>query len=599
MTYLRDYHKEHTSNQSVDSHLIKKILRYLIPYKTQIIVCIVLLLLAKGFDAVVPALLGQLTNEILGESILFPSLYLHIGIVMGMLILSYIFEGSEIILKTIIGQKAILRLRQEVYGHLLHLPLKYYDKHTVGRLITRTIHDVDQIDQMFSESVIPILGNIFLFVIMLTLVLFLEWKIGILFLLLIPIVFWFTNKFRIDQRQCYEVVRSIVSALNGFVQENLMGVSTIRNFGLQKRQKEIFDEINEDYCTAYVESIHNFSFFIAAIDFLQGLALILAFVLISLTLPEGASFDAGMFLTFSLYMLMFFRPLADMTERYNILQSAVAASERVFDLLETQSEPISENPLPLTGIDSIEFSHVWFAYKDENWVIKDFSLKINQGESVAVVGATGAGKSTLMSLLLRYYSPQQGEILINGIDHKLFDLYELRKQFGVVLQDPVIFSGTIEENVRFYAPDILDERVQAACGEAGLNKLLSKLPKGIKQEIGEHGKTLSAGEKQLISVARALAHESTVILLDEATANIDSETEQVIQQVLKNILQGRTSLVIAHRLSTVKNSDRLIVMSDGQIVEQGTHEQLLGLKGVYEKLYRLQSQTNVTIIHFE
>lgn len=588
MSYRRNYHKEHSEKKSLDSELLKKILRYLAPYRLQIAVCVFLLFVARGIETLIPALLGALTNDILGNGITAQLLYTGVGVISAMLVLSYFFDGSNIVLKTIIGQKAILRLRQDVYGHLLHLPLRYYDKNTVGRLITRTIHDVDQIDQMFSESVIPILGNIFLFFTIVTMVMFLQWKIGVLFLLIAPVVLWFTNLFRVNQRLCYEMVRSIVSALNGFVQENLMGASTIRNFGLQKRQKEVFDEINEDYCTAYVESIHNFSFFIAGIDFLQGLALIFAFGVISLSLPENAPFDAGMFLTFSLYMLMFFRPLADIAERYNTLQSAIAAGGRVFEILETPVEPILENPIPLEIIETIEFKHVWFAYHDEDWVVKDISLKVNRGESVAIVGATGAGKSTLISLLLRYYTHQKGEILINGVDHRLFDLATLRQKFGVVLQDPVIFSGTIEENVRFYNPKITLDRVLSACSEAGLDNLFSKLPKKEKQEVGEHGKMLSAGEKQLISIARALAHDSSVILLDEATANIDSETELVIQRVLNTVLKRQMSLVIAHRLSTVKNSDRLIVMSHGQIVEQGTHDELLNLKGVYEKLYRLQ-----------
>ena len=364
MTYLRDYHKEHAAKKSGDSQLLKKILGYLAPYQLQIALCIFLLFVAKGLETLVPALLGELTNEILGKKITLPSLYTNIGVVVGMLFLSYLFDGSNIILKTIVGQKAILRLRQDVYGHLLHLPLKYHDKNTVGRLMTRTIHDVDQIDQMFSESVIPILGNIFLFFTIVSMVLYLQWKIGVMFLLVVPIVLWFTNRFRIHQRQCYEMIRSIVSSLNGFIQENLMGASTVRNFGLQKRQKAVFDEINEDYCTAYVESIHNFSFFIAGIDFLQGLALIFAFGVISISMPENTPFNAGMFLTFTLYMLMFFRPLADIAERYNTLQSAVAAGERVFELLETPAEPVLSNPMPLTDNETIEFKNVWFAYKD-------------------------------------------------------------------------------------------------------------------------------------------------------------------------------------------------------------------------------------------
>jgi ATP-binding cassette subfamily B protein len=472
------------------------------------------------------------------------------------------------------------------------MPLAYFDHHTIGRLMTRTIHDVDQINQMFAESVIPIIGNIFLFIGIFLAVLIIDWKIAILMLIILPFVWILTSRFRKFQRICYDRIRTVVAAMNTFVQENLMGASIIRNFGLQSQSKNEFEEINEDYCNAYVDSIHHFSFFIAGVDLLQNTSLILAFVVIVLSVPLGIGFEVGTFITFSLFCLMFFRPLADLAERYNVLQSAMAAAARIFSLLDTPSEKqMDKGTIELTEVESIAFEDVWFSYEKDNWVLKGISFEVHKGQSYAIVGMTGEGKSTIMSLLLRFYEPQKGKIIINGRDVRDYTLASLRGQFSLVLQDPVIFSGTIAENIALFDNSLKQNEIESAVDDLGMRSLIDHYPKGIDHILNERGKGLSTGEMQLISLARAIACRRSVLILDEATANVDTSTEQMMQHALHKVLKKQTALVIAHRLSTVKDAAGIIVLQGGKVAEIGTHQVLLDKKGVYEKLYRLQFAT--------
>ena len=411
----------------------------------------------------------------------------------------------------------------------------------------------------------------------------LDWRLGVILLCLFPVIAWLTNRFRVVQRRCYNLVRSIVSAMNAFVQEHLLGVFTIRNFGLLEKEKEQFEEMNEDYCNAYLESIYNFAFFIAGIDFIQSIALITVFVILMQFSADG--FQIGHFITFNLYMLMLFRPLADLAERYNVLQSAMAASERVFDVLH-EKEETQERKTPATAItvDTIVFKDVWFAYDQKEWVLKGLSFEIKRGESLAIVGITGSGKTTILNILLRFYEFQKGSVEINGKDIRTYPLHELRKLFGVILQDPVLFSGTLKDNITLYQ-SISDEKIQEAVDYLEMNTFIQQFPRGLSEELVG---TLSAGEMQLIALARAIAHDRTVLILDEATAHIDSKTETIIQRALQKILHDKTTLVIAHRLSTIRKATRILVLRGGTVVEEGTHEQLLEAKGTYEKLYRLQ-----------
>lgn len=594
----REYIEEHVESAATDKQLIFRLLRYLRPYRTLLIAAVCLLLFSKIIEASVPIFIGRLAQAILNsgatDEIEKTALLSHIltsgFYILGLLLLSYILDSGNVILRSWVGQNGLYRLRKRIYEHVMQMPLSFFNKNTVGRLMTRTIHDVDQINQMFADSVIPIIGNLFLFIAIFIGIAFVDWRIAVLMVIVLPGVWWLTARFRHFQRLCYNRIRTVVSAMNTFVQEHLMGASIIRNFGLQSRTKKEFEEINDDYCNVYVESIHHFSFFIAGIDLIQNGSLVLAFVVIVVYSPLGSGFDVGTFMTFSLYSLMFFRPLADLAERYNILQSAMAAAARIFHLLDSDSERKADTGTRhLEDVESIIFEDVWFAYEDENWVLKGLSLGLYHGHSYAFVGMTGAGKSSIMSLLLRFYEPQKGTIRINGIPIQEYSLNSLRHQFSVVLQDPVIFSGTVAENLSLFDSGISQHEIHSAIDYLGLSPWLTHFPQGLEHVLHEQGKGLSAGEMQLISLARAMTHSRSVLILDEATANVDALTEQTMQQAFHKVLASKKmmTLVIAHRLPTVKEVSTIIVLQSGKVVEEGNHQALLEKKGTYEKLYRL------------
>lgn len=590
--YNQFYKNEMPSQaDSIDFTLIKRLLKYLYPYRQLVFLTLCLMILARLIDVLIPVFIGKIAKYFLDNrmdptalhTVIKGSLFILCG-----LLLSYLFDGINIIIRSWVGQNALFTLRNQVYKHIENLKISYFDQNPIGLLMTRTINDVDQINQMFSESLVQILGNFILLVFIAISVLILNWKVALFAFFVIPLTYWLTKNFRNNQRRCYNLIRSIVSALNIFVQEHLMGMTTIRNFGLQKIEREKFQKINEDHATANVESIRNFSFFIAGLDFLQNLVLIIIFTTLVYFAPKETGFRADTYFTFSLYAIIVFRPLLDLADRYNILQSAMAASERVFNILDEPIETKEGLDLPFKEIQTIEFKDVWFAYENNHWILKGLNLTIRKGESVAIVGATGAGKTTLINLLLRFYEFQKGSILVNGIDIKTFKFRSLRKLFSIILQDPVIFSGTIAENISLYNPHITEKKIYEVIDYINLDSLIERNPEKIHYQLKERGTNLSVGEAQLIALARAIAHEQSFLILDEATANIDSLTEKVIQEALKKVLKQKTSLVIAHRLSTIQDVDKIVVINEGVIAESGTHQELLEKKGIYEKLFRLQ-----------
>lgn len=589
------YSKEHVETKIFDKVLIRKLYHYIHPYRYLVCVAILLMLISKAIEAAVPIFIGDISQKMLSgfsldflaKSTLLHHILSSCAALLGLLGFGYLLDSANVLIKSWIGQKALFELRQEVYEHILRLPLAYFDKHAVGRLMTRTIHDVDQINQMFAESIVPLIGNLFLFVCIFAGILYIDWTFALVFLTMLIPMGYLTNHFRYHQRRCYEKIRLIVSAMNTFVQEHLMGAATIRNFNLKKTTRRQFEQINEDHRVAYLDSMHYFSFFVASIDFIQNVFLILVFVLLVSMTPIGEGFQAGTFFTFSLYALMIFRPLLDLAERYNVLQAAMAAAGKIFNMLDQHKES-DRGKIELSQIESLSFEEVWFAYEDENWVLKGLTFESRKGESLAIVGFTGEGKTTIISLLLRFYNVQKGSIKINGRDIKDYTLSSLRKQFSVVLQDPVIFSGTISDNIGLYSPEISQEQITEAAQYLNLFPLIETFPDKWEHQLSERGKSLSMGEMQLISMARAIAHYRSVLILDEATANIDSNTEKMIQNALQKILKEKTSLVIAHRLSTIKDVSRILVLYEGQAAEIGSHEELLKSKGIYEKLYRLQ-----------
>lgn len=597
MRYHQTYESEKAEVRRIEWSLLVRLMGYLRPYAGGLCLAVALLIVAKGIEAYVPIYLGRVTQKILtGFSLDAPgkASVLHEVLrdsfhIFVLLCMAYVIDTGSVVLKNWIGQKGLYRLRQDVYAHIQRMPLAYFNKSRVGSLMTRTIHDVNQINQMFAESVVPMIGSlILLFGICIGLVV-VDWRLALLLGAFLPVIFFLTNHFRINQRRCYDMIRRIVSAMNAFVQEHLMGASIIRSFGLQHREKEVFEKINEDHREANMETIHYFAAFFAQIDFMQTLALVAVFTTLILTAPAGAGFNAGAYFTFSLYILMVFRPLADFAERYNVLQSAMAAADRIFDVLDRKPEDQKRGKvMEITEVESIAFEDVWFAYQGENWILKGLSLQVNKGESMALVGFTGAGKTTVLSLLLRFYDVQKGAIKVNGRDIRDYPLHVVRSLFSVVFQDPEIFSGTLFDNVALDNPLITREKIEQVFDYLQLRTFLDRLPDGFDQMFAERGKSLSAGERQLVSLARAVAHNREFLVLDEATANIDTMTERMIQRALKKVLRDKTSIVIAHRLSTILDVDNIVVLHEGKVWESGRHQELLAGKGIYEKLYRLQ-----------
>lgn len=595
MTFNHErYAQEEVKFKSIDYQLIKRLLFYLFPYKLWVILAIGMLIISKAIEAWVPIQIGQIVQILLnaqGRDIqLFKEILSTSLIILGWISLTYLLDTLNILIKNWVGQKAILALRMQVYDHIERLPVVFFDHHPIGRLMTRTIHDVDQINLLFSESIIPLIGSLVLFVGIVIGIFILNWWIGLVLCLIFPFIWGLTHYFRSRQRHSYSLIRSIVSAMNIFVQEHLMGLHVIRTFGLHSVERQRFEAINRDHLYANLETVRHFALFFSGIEFLQNLAMISVFVLLIIMNPMEKNFQAGIFFTISLYSLMVFRPLFDLAERYNVLQSAMAAAERIFDILDTPAETRGPSPgLPLKGIETIEFKDVWFAYEKENWVLKGLSFQLRKGESMALIGTTGSGKTSVINLLLRFYEFQKGEILINGQEIHKYAVANLRGQFSLILQDPVIFSGSIYDNIALYESKIAPSQVQESADYVNLTPAIRRLPGGLQYVLTERGTSLSAGEMQLISLARAIAHPRSVLIFDEATSNIDVQTEKNIYDTLQKILINRTALVIAHRLSTIKNVTRILVLSKGVVAESGTHPQLLEVKGIYEKLYRLQS----------
>jgi len=574
--------------EKVDRQLIGRLWGYLKPYRWTVLVTVLLLIISKAIEAYVPVYIGKVTQVILSEKTAHLSQIIdHSLMIMGFLLMAYLIDSVNVLLKNWVGQRALFTLRSDVYQHIQRMPIEFYNRQKVGTLMTRTIHDVDQINQMFTESLVPILGSVILFISICIFLLLLDWRVALLLICVLPFIFWLTRRFSMDQRRCYGMIRSVVARMNAFVQEHLLGASTIRSFGLHEEEKKHFEEINVDYREANVEAIHNYAFFFAGIDFLQSFSLIAVFVLLVELIPSESGFQAGTFFTFSLYVIMLFRPLSDLADRYNILQSAMAAGERIFRVLDLEVEKGGVGK-PIQEIESIAFENVWFAYQNEDWVLRGLSFEVKKGESVALVGLTGVGKTTILNLLLCFYNYQKGRITINGTEITEYTLEEVRKLFGIVLQDPELFSGTIRENISFGNPEITSEKLLQVSQYINLEPLLSKYTNRLEHQLIERGKDLSAGERQLVSMARVIAHDCSCMILDEATANIDSQTEEIIKEALKKILHTKTSIVIAHRLSTIKDVSRIIVLHKGVVQETGSHTELLQFKGMYEKLYRLQ-----------
>ncbi len=681
-------HEEEILGKAYDSRLMRRLLTYLRPYRWQVTIALASIIVKSFCDVLGPYLVKVAVDRYLAPaqgmssglwSWLSPRPLHGIAqisaIYFGLLILTFVFEFLQTYFMQWTGQKVMFDLRSQIFRHLQRMHVAFYDKNPVGRLVTRVTTDVDALNEMFTSGVVSIFEDFFVLIGILGIMLCMNWKLALITFAVLPFIVIATKIFRDKVRDSYRRIRTAIARINSYLQEHVSGMVVLQLFNRERKAYRRFSEINRSHMDAFKDAILAYAFYYPVVDFFSAVAIasviwfggqdvmrgiVASSVSLEFSRQSLVSFhlvataaSLGVLIAFTQYAQRFFRPIMDFSEKYNILQSAMAASERIFKLLDTPVEIVSPAATKKPqGKGRIEFDHVWSAYRDmptegdatemskghvrasahvgtsrvgtsahvgtatpgrpaepapdkkgwagslpgsgsvvaitPDWVLRDVTFAIEPGETVAVVGHTGAGKTTLISLLLRFYDVQKGAIRIDGVDVKEMDLADLRSRFGVVLQDPFLFTGTIGGNIRLGTDRIQDHHVAKAAEDVNLGDFIRALPKGFDEEVRERGSTLSTGQKQLISFARALAHEPKILILDEATSSVDTETEFKVRDALSRMVEGRTSLIIAHRLSTVQRADKIIVMHKGQLREMGTHQELLAQRGIYFKLYQLQ-----------
>ncbi len=580
---------------------MRRLFSYLRPYRRAVACSLVLLLLLSVLQVTGPLLTRIAVDRYLvpthARTLLDPWLSSNpwtgltqiSGLFLLALVLMFVFDFAQSYLMQWTGQQAMLDLRRDLMTHLQRLDLAYYDRTPVGRMLTRVTTDVDALNELLASGLVTILGDVLMLAFVFAVMLRMDAWLTLVLAAVLPVVVVVTIVFRRSATQSYRRIRVAIARINSYLQEHLTGMAVLQLFNRERRSKDEFDKINRAHMEAFKDAIVAYGWFFPAVEFLSmlGLAGVLAYG--GFRIRNGAT-TIGVLIAFFQFGMRLFRPIQDLSEKYNLLQSAMAAAERIFGLLDTPvaiSASPARRPFP-AGPQPVEFDHVWFAYKGEDWVLRDVSFTINPGETIAVVGHTGAGKTTLISTLLRFYDVQQGGIRVGGVDVRELDPRDLRRHFGVVLQDPHLFSGTIGGNIRLGTEWITHDHLEAAAEQVNLLDFIESLPEGFAQPVRERGDGLSTGQKQLISFARALAHNPPFLILDEATSSVDTETEFRVREALTRLVEGRTSIVIAHRLSTIQRADRILVMHKGRLRESGTHQELLAERGIYWKLYQLQ-----------
>ncbi|HEU4454770.1 MAG TPA: ABC transporter ATP-binding protein [Longimicrobium sp.] len=582
--------EDELDDKPYDVRLMRRLLSYLRPYRARVALAVLLLFLAAALELIGPylvkvALDTAVPNRDLGM------LGTLVAVYVGALFLAFLAEYAQTLLTTWLGQRIMYDLRMEVFAHLQRLSLRYFDRNPVGRLMTRVTNDVEALNEAFSSGIVTVFGDVFTLVFILAAMLRLDWRLALVTFTVLPFVAAAAFLFRGLIRRAYRDIRVRLARINAFLQEHVSGVRVVQLFGREPRVNARFAEINRDHLEANLRSITYYALFFPVIEVLTAVALALILWYGGVQ-TLGGEVTVGVVAAFLQYTRRFFRPIQDLSEKYNLLQGAMAASERIFELLDTEPEvrdPDQPLRLPTPGRGEIEFRDVWFRYgPDGEWVLRGVSFRAAPGERVAIVGATGAGKSTIINLLMRFYEPQRGEVLLDGVPIHRVKVDELRACISLVLQDVFLFSEDVRRNIRLGEERITDEQVRAAARRVGAERFIERLPGGYGQPLGERGTSLSVGERQLVSFARALAFEPLVLVLDEATSSVDSELEAQIDEALVELMRGRTSLVIAHRLSTVQGADQILVLHHGEIRERGTHAELLRRGGLYARLYELQ-----------
>ncbi len=587
-------HEEEILGKAYDAKLMRRLVKYLRPYKWKVVLAVVITILVSSLGPMRPYLIRRaIDNHIMKGD------YHGLTTIAVFLIVSLILQSCvqyvQTLVTTWIGQQTVLDLRQELFAHLQRLSMRFFDRNPVGRLVTRLTNDVEVLNELFSSGIIMIVADIFVIFWIFVFMFATSWKLSLVTLTVFPLLLLATSIFRKKARESYREVRLLVARLNSFLNEHVSGMITVQLFGAEADTYRRFDKINRGVADANIRSVFYYAVFYPAVEFLSSVATALiiwyggSLVLGYKTGVEGA-LTIGTLVAFYQYTEQFFRPIRDLADKYNILQSAMAASERIFKLLDDDTVLPEPSQAIATGRlnGEIEFRNVWFAYNDEDFVLKDISFSVKPGQTVAFVGATGAGKSSITNLITRLYEFQRGEILIDGHDIRALDPQELRRNTAIVLQDVFLFSADVATNISLGNEDISQERIRESARIVGAGDFISRLPQGFESQVKERGAILSVGEKQLISFARALAYDPSILILDEATSSIDTESEQMIQSAIEKLLKGRTSIVIAHRLSTIQKADKIILLHHGEIREQGTHDELLKHGGIYRTLYELQ-----------
>jgi ATP-binding cassette, subfamily B, multidrug efflux pump len=600
---MSDFREEEKLGKLYDSQLTRRLIHYLRPYRWHVVLAVSFTIGVTAMELVGPYVFGFGVDkyivpgfsEKIAQHTALRGLILVALAFTASLILSFGLQYAQVRIMQWVGQETMYDLRKEIFEHLQRLPVGFFDRSPIGRLVTRVTTDVDALNDLFASGVVAMLNDFVLLVAMA--VMLFKWHryLALVTFSPLPFMILLTYFFRNKVRGANRRIRTAIARINAFLQEHISGMAVVQLFNREEKSRRQFEKLNRVHMDAYKEAIDAFAFFYPAVEFLSWGGIALIYWAGGLRILAGG-LTIGVLISFMMYAQRFFRPIQDLSEKFNILQTAMAASERIFRLL--------DEPLPLlTPLDvqrlpsprgEIEFRNVWFAYhggaepRDQDWVLRDVSFRIAPGQTLAIVGHTGAGKTTIIQLLLRFYEIQRGQILLDGIDIRDMDAQELRQLFGIVLQDPFLFTGTLESNIKLGTEHIDRAGVESAIREVGLGPFLQAQPQGIDTPVTERGSTLSVGQRQLVSFARALAHNPKFLILDEATSSVDTKTEILIREALGRLLEGRTAVVIAHRLSTIQHADRILVFHKGRLREQGSHQELLALRGIYYRLYQLQ-----------
>ncbi|HWN18753.1 MAG TPA: ABC transporter ATP-binding protein [Gemmatimonadales bacterium] len=576
-------------NKNYDARLLRRLLVYLRPYRGLTTLAVLLLLSGAGLALVGPALTQRALDVAIParDTGLLGTLAL---LFLAALILEFLVEYGQTLLTTYLGQRVMYDLRMQIFSHLQRLSISYFDRNPVGRLMTRVTSDVETLNELFSSGVVTVFGDVFTLLAIMTMMLWIDWRLALVTFAVIPLVWLTARIFRRRVRQAFGDIRVRLARLNAFLQERLSGMRVVQLFGREADSAARFAQLNQDHLEAHRRSITIYAVFFPVVELLTAVAMALLLYYGGLR-ALGGTITVGVLAAFIQLTRRFFQPLQDLSEKFNLLQSAMASSERVFALLDqpvTVLEPVNPVKLAEPVRGEVRFEGVWFRYGPEGpWVLRDVSFTASPGQTIALVGHTGAGKTTIVNLLLRFYDPDRGRILIDGVDIRQLATSDLRALIGFVQQDLFLFAGDIQHNLTLDAP-IPPEAARQAARRVGADRFIERLPAGYDHRLGERGRSLSVGERQLLSFARALALNPTILVLDEATSSVDAQAEGQIQVAIAELMAGRTSLVVAHRLSTILHADEILVLQHGEIRERGSHRELLAQQGLYERLYQLQ-----------